>query len=114
MGVGLEDEMKFEFNVPWKRGYTAGNFFTIDAGSERATTLTIYLTEEQAKALRDRDVRVTFEPVQTREERLREARLNALESGQTSFAPFGNQGAIHAILDVIERVDAEFAKENPG
>lgn len=55
------------------------------------------------------EIEVEITPIQTREERLREARFAALA---TKF-PLPNPTASQA-LAIIERVDAEFAKENPG
>lgn len=70
--------------------------------------VTVSLTQEQYEAIKDRQLDVTLEPVQTREERLREARLRAFEAR--------NQGMLRALtaleaVEIIERVDAEFAKE---
>lgn len=50
-------------------------------------------------------VSVVIEPAQTREERLREARLEALNKAFTGLRVYPRE-----TLEIIERVDAEFAK----
>lgn len=93
--------------VPLKRGYTPNDYYTLHP--EGAAILTIYLTVEQRLALDGRDLDVVITPIASPEERLREARIAAV------------QGAIHpmalrygeAVVDAIERVDAEFAKSTP-
>ena len=62
-----------------------------------------------------RDLDVTIEPVQTREERLREARHQGLKKVQDAIAlAIQHGGSCQMILDTIERVDAEFAKGEGG
>ena len=53
-------------------------------------------------------------PIASPEERLREARMRALVDARlaTSDGSFF-QGAARLVLEVIERVDAEFAREKP-
>lgn len=71
--------------------------------------LSLRLSEEQYRAVIDRgQLEVTIAPIQTREERLREARLEALNAEMNIALRYPME-----ILAIIERVDAAFAKENP-
>lgn len=105
VGEDLEDAMKFRTGEP---GNTHMVFDKV--GSKPFLRMSVSLTEDEYhQVVNAGQLDVTIEPVQTREERLREARLRAFEAR--------NQGMLRALtaleaVEVIERVDAEFAKEN--
>ena len=77
--------------------------------------ISVYLhTTELVRRFSGRqEIDVTLEPVQTREERLREARIAGLKEFWRTTSRSGSYDEAK-IIAVIERVDAEFGKENPG
>ena len=82
--------------------------YAITGNPDGQQTITIDVTNQEVAALKGRAIEVSIAPVQTREERLREARLEALRAN-----PLVHVTGIGAVLATIERVDDEFAKENP-
>lgn len=103
-----------KLRLPCKAGqYLSTHHYSVHP--EQAIVLTIYLSAETLEKLGGRDIDVSIEPIQTREERLREARAEALRRcKELESLDCPDSEVIGAVLHTIERVDAEFAKENPG
>jgi hypothetical protein len=113
VGEDLERERTMTESIKFKVAATGGtNHRTLVgptsqiAGSIRVT---LELTMDQYNAIKDRDLDITIEPVQTREERLREARIAGLKEFWRTTSMSGSYDE-SKIIAVIERVDAEFAK----
>lgn len=80
---------------------------------EHAFEIHIFVTKAQFDAIVGRDLEINLRPVQTREERLREARLHSIRQLLLVYYEASTLSDLpDEMAKLIERVDAEFAKEN--